>query len=123
VVLRPGDQTLNPGHDNLTMQRFPSHLATRLITVSQTRPEEASIHQSSTAAAICNYQHSSSETGHPSAGISNDNHQQQLSQSKYSEQTSGHDSLSDYVSFACQEPEHHQNTQGSQVRIKKSNSE
>lgn len=34
VILRPGELTNNPGHDSLSLQRYSSHPATRLVTRS-----------------------------------------------------------------------------------------
>lgn len=36
VILRPGELTNNPGHDSLSLQRYSSHPATRLVT----RPDD-----------------------------------------------------------------------------------
>lgn len=122
VILRPGDQlNSNPGHDALAIQRYATHPATRLVSVGQSRQDEVLLHQQQQHSALTQqavspgsvfYQHS------PSASDVNagDNHNQNQesdgggassgSTSKYSEcQTNGHDTLSDFVTFVCQESE------------------
>lgn len=120
VILRPGDQlNPNPGHDSLSIQRYATHPAARLVSVSQSRQDEVLLHQQPQHGALTQqavspgsvfYQHS------PSASDVNagDNHNQDGDgngpssgpNGKYSEcQTNGHDTLSDFVTFVCQESE------------------
>lgn len=118
MILRPGDQNLNsnPGHDSLAIQRYASHPATRLVSVSQSRQDEVLLHQQQQHSALTQqavspgsvfYQHSPSASDVNSA----DNHNQEgdsasASNGKYGEcQTNGHDTLSDFVTFVCQESE------------------
>lgn len=124
VILRPGDQlNSNPGHDSLSLQRYATHPAARLVSVSQSRQDEVLLHQHQQHSALTQqavspgsvfYQHS------PSASDVNsgDNHNQEGDgggsssgpNGKYSEcQTNGHDTLSDFVTFVCQETEQGQN--------------
>lgn len=121
VILRPGDQlNSNPGHDSLSLQRYSSHPASRLVSVGQSRQDEVLLHQQQhstlTQQAVSPgsvfYQHSPS-TSDVNAG---DNHNQDDNGSssgpngKYGEcQTNGHDTLSDFVTFVCQETEQGQN--------------
>jgi nuclear factor I len=123
VILRPGDQlNSSSGHDPLSIQRYATHPATRLVSVGQSRQDEVLLHQQQqqhsalTQQAVSPgsvfYQHS------PSASDVNagDNHNQSQegdgsgagsgSAGKYGEcQTNGHDTLSDFVTFVCQESE------------------
>jgi nuclear factor I, invertebrate len=99
--------------------RYATHPATRLISVDQSRQDEVLLHQQQQQSALVQqavspegtvfYQHS------PSASEvhASDNHHSPdgdeivtVSSRKYSEcQANGHDTLSDFVTFVCQETE------------------
>lgn len=118
MILRPGEQlNPNPGHDSLAIQRYASHPATRLVSVSQSRQDEVLLHQQQQHSALTQqavspgsvfYQHSPSASDVNSGDNHNQNEGENGSSSgpngKYGEcQTNGHDTLSDFVTFVCQE--------------------
>lgn len=143
VILRPGEQLAsNPGHDSLSIQRYSTHPATRLVSVNQPRPDEVLLqHNSNLASQAVSpgtvfYQHSPSgapDVNQNTPGDAQHNQQTQQAQhqhqqqqgnthsqqnhndsngsangnnnnvSKYSDQVNGHDTLSDFVTFVCQE--------------------
>jgi nuclear factor I len=134
VILRPGEQLAsNPGHDPLSIQRYSTHPATRLVSVNQSRPDEVLLqHNSNLASQAVSpgtvfYQHSPSgapDVNQNTPGDQQAQHQHQQQQgnahsqqnhndsngsangnneSKYSDQVNGHDTLSDFVTFVCQE--------------------
>lgn len=127
VILRPNEAQLNPNpaHDSLAVQRYASHLTSRhMSSVSQSRQEEVLLHQqhqnalSQQAVSPVFYQQSpsaadvaSNENHHPAPG-QDDNGGNGTSTRKYSEcQPNGHDTLSDFVTFVCQESEQNSQSQ------------
>lgn len=124
VILRPGDQlNSNPGHDSLAIQRYSSHPAARLVSVGQSRQDEVLLHQQQQHSALTQqavspgsvfYQHSPSASD-VNAGDNHNHNQDDNGASsgpngKYGEcQPNGHDTLSDFVTFVCQETEQGQN--------------
>ncbi|XP_055704741.1 nuclear factor 1 X-type isoform X2 [Phlebotomus papatasi] len=122
VILRSGEQlgatTGNALHNSLPLQRYSAH--PRLVAVGQARPDDVMMTHGAmgsvpaTSAPTAFYQHSpgdGSEVAHA------EHHQQPPeghSHSKYPE--NGHDTLSDFVTFVCQEAENSpQNVQVQQV--------
>lgn len=121
VILRPGEQlNSNNDHDSLTNQRYATHSATRLVTVSQSRQDEvllnqqqhSSLAQQGSSPGSVFYQHSPSTADGNTGDNHNPNQEGECvtnangSTGKYSEcQTNGHDTLSDFVTFVCQETE------------------
>ncbi|GAB0086080.1 nuclear factor 1 [Sergentomyia squamirostris] len=123
VILRSGDQLTSTGnslHNSLPLQRYSTH--PRLVTVGQARPEDIMMTHSAmgaipaSSAPTAFYQHSPGDA----ADVSHAEHHQQSASdghhqhSKYPE--NGHDTLSDFVTFVCQEAENSpQNVQVQQV--------
>lgn len=118
VILRPGEQlNSNPGHDSLAIQRYATHPATRLVSVSQSRQDEVLLHQQQQHSSLTQqavspgsvfYQHSPSASDVNAAENQDggDGGPSGASNGKYTEcQTNGHDTLSDFVTFVCQESE------------------
>lgn len=122
VILRPGDQlNSNPGHDSLAIQRYAAHPATRLVSVSQSRQDEVLLHQQQQHGSLTQqavspgsvfYQHSPTTSD---VNASDNHHNQSQEEAaeiansasrKYGQcQSNGHDTLSDFVTFVCQETE------------------
>lgn len=130
VILRPGDQlNNNPGHDSLSIQRYASHPTSRLV--SQSRQDDVLLHQQqqhnvslaqqAVSPGSVFYQHSPSDapdvnqtsSGDTQAQSNQSQHDDNGSSSnvsaKYADQVNGHDTLSDFVTFVCQETEQNQN--------------
>lgn len=119
VILRPGEQVSNPGHDSLSLQRYSLHPATRFVAVSQSRPDEVLLSQNVGNSSVF-HGHNSCESSDMNASPTDDSqqqHSQQLhhpvpqhhtqhhSSAKYSQSDgqNGHDTLSDFVTFVCQD--------------------
>jgi hypothetical protein len=122
VILRPGEQinSGNPGHDSLSIQRYATHPATRLVSVSQSRQDEVLLHQQQqqqqqqhNAANPASVFYHNSPSGAPDVNGQGDNQHDSAegssgsgvvgASSKYADQVNGHDTLSDFVTFVCQE--------------------
>lgn len=104
MILRPEQNT---SHESI--QRYATHPTSRLISVGQSRQDEVLLHQQQHGEASVFYQHSPS-TGDVHAAESHQSPDEATeiatvpSQRKYSEtQINGHDTLSDFVTFVCQE--------------------
>ncbi|XP_037925626.1 nuclear factor 1 X-type isoform X2 [Hermetia illucens] len=122
VILRPSDQ-LGGNHngDSLSLQRYTSgHPASRLVAVSQSRTNEVLLQHNASSSLISHsvspstvyYQHSPSSgpSEVPGPTSSDSGQQQQHPQQhhshnpKYADSVNGsHDTLSDFVTFVCQE--------------------
>ncbi|XP_055692200.1 nuclear factor 1 X-type isoform X2 [Lutzomyia longipalpis] len=121
VILRSGEQlgsaTGNALHNSLPLQRYSTH--PRLVAVGQARPEDVMMAHGAMGAPVTSapsafYQHSPGDASDVAAH--QDHHQQteNTQHNKYPE--NGHDTLSDFVTFVCQEAENSpQNVQVQQV--------
>ncbi|XP_059608774.1 nuclear factor 1 X-type isoform X2 [Phlebotomus argentipes] len=107
VILRSGEQlgsaTGNALHNSLPLQRYSAH--PRLVTVGQARPDDVMMSHGAmgtapaTSAATAFYQHSPGDASE----VAHAEHHQPEHGHKYPE--NGHDTLSDFVTFVCQEAE------------------
>ncbi|XP_070494567.1 nuclear factor 1 X-type isoform X2 [Chironomus tepperi] len=106
VILRPNDTQLNSNHDQLSLQRYATHPATRLVS----RHDSALLSQQQQVVSPTSvfFQHSPSASEHENQNIETDGSSASAATggSKYGEcPSNGHDTLSDFVTFVCQESE------------------
>lgn len=108
VILRPNESPISSNHDQLSLQRYATHPATRLVSrhdstlLSQQQQQVVSptsvFFQHSPSASENENQNVDAE-GSSTGGNSGNG-------SKYGEcPSNGHDTLSDFVTFVCQESE------------------
>ncbi|XP_037038483.1 nuclear factor 1 X-type isoform X3 [Bradysia coprophila] len=129
VILRPGELN-NPGQDTLSLQRYSSHPATRLVSRSDDvlMQQHSSLSSQTVSPNTVLYQQSPtgdySQTSQATEQQSQQQQQQQQQQQhhthshhhnpKYTDTVNGHDTLSDFVTFVCQEADN--GPQNSQVQ-------
>ncbi|KAG5668926.1 hypothetical protein PVAND_016836 [Polypedilum vanderplanki] len=113
VILRPNETQLNSTHDQLSLQRYATHPTTRLVT----RHDSSLMNQTQQVVSPSSvfFQHSPSASENDAQNGDNSEAQNGSSVGKYECPTNGHDTLSDFVTFVCQESEQ-STSQGSQNR-------
>jgi hypothetical protein len=107
VILRPNETQLNSNHDQLSLQRYATHPATRLVS----RHENALLNQQQQVVSPTSvfFQHSPSASEHENQNVETEGSSASAATggNKYGEcPSNGHDTLSDFVTFVCQESEH-----------------
>jgi hypothetical protein len=95
VILRPNEPQLGASHDQLSLQRYATHPTTRLMSQ---QPQQVV----SPSSVFFQHSPSASENDAQNGGDSTE------PPSKYECTTNGHDTLSDFVTFVCQESEQSQ---------------
>ncbi|KAL7013131.1 hypothetical protein ACKWTF_015211 [Chironomus riparius] len=113
VILRPNDTQLNSNHDQLSLQRYATHPATRLIS----RHDSALLSQQQQVVSPSSvfFQHSPSASEHENQNLETEGSSASAATggNKYGEcPSNGHDTLSDFVTFVCQESEQSGQTNG-----------
>jgi hypothetical protein len=97
VILRPNDIQLNPSHDQLSLQRYATHPTTRAL---MGQPQQQQVVSPSSVF----FQHSPSASENDAQNGDNSEAANGAG-GKYECPTNGHDTLSDFVTFVCQESE------------------